>query len=240
LQMVTLTHDDRGNYRARKRLPDDVRDEYARLYGARYEAKFFQPKTTKSHEAKRLFNDWLAEVEGRIAAIRAERDGTGRTLTRAQARQLAGEWYEWFTARHAGADGDELERRQDEVHEAFKSAVSEAEFERLRAEELWALEEVREAVRPVLADVGETAQFLALKQVALTHDARNLFLNFLYDDLAAALKRLLRLSEGDYSPDKYAKRFPKTVEGTDSGITPWALFEKWVDARKPARGTVES
>jgi len=101
--MASLTQDSRGNYKARKRLPDDVRDEYGRLYGARYEAKFFAPKTTKTHEAKRLYGDWLAEVEGRIGAIRAERDGSGRTLTRAQARTLAGEWYEWFIVRHAEA-----------------------------------------------------------------------------------------------------------------------------------------
>jgi hypothetical protein len=82
--MVKLRQDANGNYRARKRLPDDVREEYGRLYGARNEAKFSAPKTTKSHEAKRLFGDWIAEVESRIAAIRAERDGTGRVLLRAQ------------------------------------------------------------------------------------------------------------------------------------------------------------
>ncbi len=82
--MVKLQRDSNGNYRARKRLPDDVREEYGRLYGARHEAKFFAPNSSKSHEAKRLFGDWVAEVEGRIAAIRAERDGTGRTLTRAE------------------------------------------------------------------------------------------------------------------------------------------------------------
>ena len=102
------------------------------------------------------------------------------------------------------------------------------------------MEDVREAVRPVLADVGETAQFLALKQVVLTHDARNLFLDFLYDDLAGALKRLLRLAEGDYGPDKYAERFPKVVEGTDSGVTSWELFTQWIEERRPERSTVES
>jgi hypothetical protein len=236
--MVKLQQDSKGNYRARKRLPDDVREEYWRLYGARYEAKFSAPRTTKAHEAKRRFGEWLAEVEGRIAAIRAERDGTGRPLTRAEARKLTGDWYEW--ARHAGADREDLERRRDVVHEAFKSAVSEEEFERLRAQELWDLEEVREAVRPVLADVGETAQFLALKSTALRNEARNLFLDFLYEDLAAALKLLLRRFEGNYSPDKYAERFPKTVEGIDSGITPWELFTKWIDERKPERSTIES
>ena len=237
--MASLTQDNKGNYKARKRLPDEVREEYGRLYGARYEAKFFAPKTTKNHDAKRLFGEWLAEVEGRIAAIRAERDGTGRTLTRAQARKLAGDWYEWFTKRHAEASEEDIGRRRDKVHKALKNAVGDHEFERLHGD-VWEMEDVREAVRPVLADVGETAQFLALKQITLTHDARNLFFDFLYDDLAAALKQLLRLAEGDYSPDKYAERFPRTVEGTDSGITPWGLFTQWVAERQPARSTVES
>jgi hypothetical protein len=38
--MVSLRQDSNGNYSARKRLPDDVREEYGRLYGARFEAKF--------------------------------------------------------------------------------------------------------------------------------------------------------------------------------------------------------
>jgi integrase len=237
--MASLTQDSKGNYKARKRLPDDVREEYGRLYGARYEAKFSRPKTIKAHEAKREYGEWLAEVEGRIAAIRAERDGTGRTLTRAEARSLAGEWYEWFTARHAEADGETISQRREVVHKALRRAAGEDEFESLQGD-VWELEDVREAVRPVLADVGETAQFLALKQIALTNDARNLFLDFLYDDLAEALKRLLRLAEGDYRADKYAERFPKMVEGTDSGVTPWGLFTQWVAERQPARGTVES
>jgi hypothetical protein len=237
--MVRLQQDSNGNYRARKRLPDDVRAGYGRLYGARYEAKFFAPKTIKSHEAKRLFGEWVAEVEARIAAIRAERDGSGRTLTRAQARKLAGDWYEWFTGRHAEASEEAIAARRHTVHEALREAAGEDEFERLRGD-VWDMNDVREEVRPVLADVGETAQFLALEQVTLTHDARNLFLDFLYDDLAAALNRLLRLSEGDYGPDKYAERFPKTIEGTDSGITSWDLFTKWIEERKPAASTIES
>ena len=103
--MVGLRRDGTGSYVARNRLPDDVREEYGRLYGAHYEAKFFASKVTKSHEARQRFAEWLAEVEGRIATIRAAREGTGQPLTRRQARALAGEWYEWFTARHAEAYG---------------------------------------------------------------------------------------------------------------------------------------
>jgi hypothetical protein len=39
-----------------------VRDEYGRLYGA--EAKFFAGNVTGGHQARRLFCEWLADVEG--------------------------------------------------------------------------------------------------------------------------------------------------------------------------------
>jgi hypothetical protein len=73
---------------------------------------------------------------------------------------------------------------------------------------------VRKIVRSVLADIGETAKFLAAKRLVLDNLARDLFLDFLYKDVDAALRRLARLSKGDHSPDKYAERFPK-----DSGRT---------------------
>ena len=38
--MVMLRQDDKGNFNARKRLPDDVREEYGRRHGQRFEAKF--------------------------------------------------------------------------------------------------------------------------------------------------------------------------------------------------------
>jgi hypothetical protein len=37
--MVTLRQDTKGNFGARKRLPDDVREEYGRRHGQRFEAK---------------------------------------------------------------------------------------------------------------------------------------------------------------------------------------------------------
>jgi hypothetical protein len=90
--MPTLTQRPNGAYTSRKRVPRDVRDEYDRLYGRSYEDKFFAPAGTPRAEARRLFGEWLAECEGRVAAIRAARDGTGLSLTPRQARALAGEW----------------------------------------------------------------------------------------------------------------------------------------------------
>jgi integrase len=242
LRMASLRQDSKGNYLSRKKLPKDIRAEYGRQFGQCHEAKFFRPASTPKHEAKRQYSEWSAEVDGRILAIRSGRDGTGLSLTPAQARTLAGEWYEWWTARHAHAPRYQLEGWRDAVQEAICSAVPEADVERIGPDELWReREDLREAVRPVLADIGETAQFFATKGVTLTNASRNVFLDWLYDDLAAALKRLLRRKEGDFSPDEYEKRFPKTAEATtDSGLTPWQLFERWVAARKPSPGTVEN
>ena len=91
----------------------------------------------------------------------------------------------------------------------------------------------------MLADIGETTQFLAMRRLALDGDTRNRFLDYLFDDLGAAFKRLIKIAQADYSPDEYRKRFPK-FEGADTGEAPWQLFEKWVSKRDPAAGTVDN
>jgi hypothetical protein len=60
--MVTLRQDTKGNFSARKRLPDDVRDEYGRRHGQRLETKFFALANTGSAEAKRLFREWRTRL----------------------------------------------------------------------------------------------------------------------------------------------------------------------------------
>ena len=240
LRMVTISQDAKGNFTARKRLPDDVREEYARRHGQRFEAKFFAAASTGAPEAKRLFREWETEVTARIDAIRAEHTGEGMALTLRQARALAGEWYVWFIARHPESDHRTWEALRDTVQDALKYAVGEVRWEESNPDDLWWNDaELRETVRPVLADVGETAQFLASKRLVLNNEARGCFLDWLYDDLAAALRRLTRLAKGDYSTDKYPERFPK-FSGVDRGETPQQLFESWAAERKPARGTLES
>jgi integrase len=238
--MTSLKRYPSGSYGARKRISDDVRAEYKRLYNAGHEAKFSAPAGTAAPIAKQLFNEWLAQHEGRVAAIRAARDGTGLSLTPQQARHHAGEWYQWWTERHAGNDQEAYEDLLNEVQDAILAAVSPAEAEQFDPDDLWKWPQVRDAVRPVLADISETSQFLAAKQIVLTNNSRNLFLDFLYEDLAAALRRLIRLSGGDYSPDTYTERFPRATEVPDSGVSPWDLFEQWVNERQPAQSSIES
>jgi integrase len=238
--MVKLRQDTNGKFVARKRLPDDVREEYGRRYGARFEAKFSAPAKVGPHAAKQMFREWDAEVTGRIATIRAERNGEGIPLTPQQARALAGEWYEWFIARHPASDLRQWEALRDEVHEAMREAVGDAEWERSEPDDLWRDdEELRRTVRPILADVGETAQFLAMKRQTLSKEAHDRFVDWLYYDLSAALRRLIRHAHGDYRDDGYAKQFPK-FEATDAGETPQQLFDRWVSERKPAASTVDT
>ena len=238
--MVTLRQDTKGNFSARKRLPDDVREEYGRRYGQRVEAKFFAPASKGAANAKQEFRDWETEVAGRIGVIRAERTGEGVTLTPQQARALAGEWYAWFIARHPASDNRRWEDLRDRVQEALREAAGDNEWERSDPDELWRDDaELRKAVRPLLADVGETAQFLAVKGLSLNSEGRDRFLDWLYEDLAAVLRKLTRVAQGDYADDNYTKRFPK-FEGADTGETPQQLFEAWVIERKPARSSIES
>ena len=103
--MVMLRQDSKGNFSARKRLPDNMREEYGRLYGARFEAKFFAPASIGTYNAKQKFREWEAEVASRIAAIRAAQRGEGTDLTHKDAVGLAGEWYNWFVARYENDPG---------------------------------------------------------------------------------------------------------------------------------------
>lgn len=191
--MPSLEPTARGGWKARKRIPKDVAEEHGRLHGARFEAKLTLPPGTKKPEALKRYGEWLAEVEGNVGAIRAARTGTGISLTAREAATLSGEWYKWFTSRHDKDGKSEWEQRLNAVQGGIWSAVSERDAHREDPDELW--EErasVRQAVRPILADVGQTAQFLAIKKIALNNQARDLFLDNLYADLRRAASRPVR------------------------------------------------
>ena len=66
---------------------------------------------------------------------------------------------------HAGNDQEDYEDVLSEVQDAILCWGSQKEEP--DPDELWKWPRVREAVRPVLADIGETSQFLAAKQMVL-------------------------------------------------------------------------
>ncbi len=173
--MVLLGQDSKGNYKARKRLPDDVRRSTASVW-VRDEAKFSAPATTKKHEAAQQFREWLNEVEGRISVIRGARDGTGVSLTSVGRGSSQGSGTIGSRPPHGRRTPLHVEHWRDTLNDAINSCgLSERDTKHFDA--LGASGRTCETpFGPVLADVGETAQFLAMKQLVLTKDTRNLFL----------------------------------------------------------------
>ena len=228
-RMSTLRRSISGSYAARKGIPKDVRGEYQRLYGPGWEAKLSLPAKTPVQQAKAQHQDWSAEVETRIAAIRAAAKGEGHPLTQRQAHALAGEWYKWFVARHEENPG--TPEHWQELSEVLVNLLED-----------YASDWVEGDIRPQLADEAKTAQFLASKGVVLNHEAMALFLDCVLHDFMAALRRLNRLASGDYRPDERPTTFPPFTAAPkhhkQSGLTPWALFEAYVDAKKPGNATI--
>jgi hypothetical protein len=243
--MVRLRQDSRGNFSARKRLPDDVREEYGRLYGAHHEAKFSKPASLGKQIAQQKFHQWLTEVEQRIEAIRKAQRGEGIDLDREQAAALAGQWYLWFVVKYENEDADPeaYEEALWDIIDAMREFAPDEVREQPLRDMRWARDrEVREGVRPVVADLGHTAQFLASRGLALTNKAQGLFLDRVLDNYEQALLRLERRAKGNYSPDELPKSFPsfRQTSPTQTGPSPQALFEAWIAARKPAYSTIES
>jgi len=230
----------KGGFIARKVIPFDVRDEYARLYGQRTEERLNSgPMPISLARAKH--REWSSEIEARIANIRAERKGDGRTLTPKEARALAGEWYGWFTARMA------TNKWPSDVWSDYEAYVRSEFYGPAMAGgvfsgdplEFWERDgDMRERVRPIIADEAKSHQFLAAKRIVLDRASEAMFLDYLTRDFFAAVALLARRARGDYGPDKWAEQFPRYEESTDPDVTPWSLFERWIAKAKPATSTV--
>ena len=240
-----LTPTKSGGWFARKRIPEDVQDAYAKLYGVHWEERLTLGPMAPG-KARASHRDWLNEIEARIANVRAERKGDGQTLTPKQARALSGAWYHWYVERHQARPRSAehwdlvIDRINDELTDVIDPYRDRYDPERQTIDDIWRVEpEAREKIRPMLADWGETAQFLAARRLVLDNAARDLFLDALFSDFWEALKLLLRNAQGDYSPDTWPLRFPKFETAVRTGLTPWQLFERWVEAKRPAPATVD-
>jgi site-specific recombinase XerD len=244
-RMVTPRSLKSGSTKVRKGIPKDVRAEYQRLYGLGREATLTVPAGTRPAEAKVRISEWTAEVETRIASLRAARNGEGQSLTKRNAHALAGEWYQWYVARHEENPGTpEPWRAMWDVLILELESHASAEVHKEPWKDLeWTRDpKVRAAIRPLIADEAKTAQFLANKGVVLTGEAQALFLDCVLDEFIAAILLLERRSLGDYSEDERPAQFPKfngrAVARVATGVTPWSLFEPWVKAVQPAPSTV--
>ena len=226
--MAALSRSRSGKLFARKSIPADVRDAYSRLYGTRWEAQLRLPPDTSSHAAKTKHGEWLAEIETRIATLRAAAKGEGQPLTKLNAIALAGRWYTWFVGQHERDPGapkrwrDMIEYLVDRVlypeapQEYHENPQADREWE-------WAKQpDVRARVRPRIAELARTATFLADSGLVLNGDANALFVDAVSDNLYQALALLERRAEGDYTLDATPESFPVFVgmrAGATEGLT---------------------
>jgi len=247
--MAALTRSKSGAYTARKGVPKDVQDEYERLFGHRWEAKLTLPATLTQAEAKAQYGEWLTVVETRIETIRARQNGNGQALSQKQARALAGEWYRWFTVQHEDNPGSVEHWRQnfwaliERLEEHAPESVLASNWKNLD----WIREpEVRNGIRPAMAKEARADAFLADKSHSLGSEAYDLFLDCVLEEYIAVTLLLERRAQGDFSPDERLEQFPtfeeppkvpKVYKGA-AGLTPWKLFEAWIEAKKPNGSTI--
>lgn len=245
--MASLNPSKTGRLVARKAIPKDARAEYKRLYGVSREAILNIPAGTPKAQAKAQHGQWLAEIETRIERIRAAAKGAGQPLTKLNALALAGRWYLWFIARHEEDPGpaERWEDRKEHLTERVWYPHAPVEhLEDPEADTSWPWTrwpEVRGAVRPEVAEMALVASFLASEGLALTQDAYTLFVDAVSDRLFSAYAVLEQRANGDYSRDKYPDTFPAYVDQrrvTLTGMSIWDLFGAYVNARKPAAGTI--
>jgi integrase len=234
-----------GSFKARKAIPADIRNEYARLYGKRREELFRAPPDISPSRAKALRAAWEEEIETRIETLRAQKRGDGHDLTQRQAVALAGEWYRWFTGQHEDNPGNASvwDKLCDILWEPVIDVAGEPATGAIDLEGA----EVQSEIYPLLADEAKTAQFLASKGEALTPAARTRFLGAVLEQWCQATKLLSRYAADDYSPDQhvltlpaYARQAPKTALATKGakGYTAFQLFEAYTAAVKSAAGTI--
>jgi integrase len=232
---------------ARKAIPKDVQDDYARLHGHRWEAKITLSATLLPREAKAQAAKWASGIEHRIDAIRARHRGERQSLSQKQLRALAGEWYKAFTSRHEENPGEP--ERWEERFWLLIDHVEDFAPDRLLSKNRkrldWILrdQQVRDGIRPALAKEAKLDQFLADKGLSLTQESYELFVDDVLEEYVAAVLQMERRAKGDYSQDTRLEQFPAFTgsprkQHKQDGLTPWALFAAWEDAKKPGRASV--
>jgi integrase len=191
--MTTLKPAKSGAFKARKRLPADVRSEYQALYGPAWEVKLHIPAGTPWDKAKAEHAAWLAQVEGRIAALRACKGGKGVDLTQRQADALAGDWYRWFTSQHLDNPGSP--KRWPSLRETLLEIAGDLETGELDFDQPEVLRAIETEAR--------ASQFLIDRGIALTEAGWTSFLSAVASEFLEATQTLERRARGDWSEDKH-------------------------------------
>ncbi|UYQ73977.1 hypothetical protein OF122_09530 [Pelagibacterium flavum] len=241
--MPKLSKAPNGDWFARKVIPADVRDAYQAAFGVRQEERFRCPQGTTQGRVKIEFTEWVAEIEGRVAKLRAVVVGERQELTQKQIHALVGRWYDWFVAQY---DESPLSPEAwESLFERYEDALSAASGNSLGAPE--EQEEGFDARHTALvqARVQELAQlssFLAIDGTTLSPTTMVSFVSSVANEIGPVAALLRRRAGGDYRPDYHREKFPQPVRentGTKpTGWNAWEAFEAWVGERKPEAATI--
>ena len=159
---------------------------------------------------------------------------------------LGGRWYNWFVKQHESDLGPAKRWSGLEDHFVWNVLYPEAPnsyLENTKADPHWEWSkepDVREAIRPQVAELARVATFLASEGLALNDTAYALFVDAVQDNFYAAVSLLKRRADGDYSRDDTPETFPEFTEGKvrGTGLSCWDLFESCVKAKRSAPQTV--
>jgi integrase len=252
LKTVALTRNKSGEYIARKGIPKDVRQAYAKLFGVGWEVRLTLPAHLNESTAKAKHGEWLAEIETRIETLRATANGKGQPLTQQQAHALAGRWYHWFTRQYEANPGTPKHWRElldILVWDVILPHAPPEHEDHPEADPSWEWSkepEVREAVRPFMAQEARVASFLLAEGITLNADAYALFVDAVADNFQHALMLLERWAAGNYAPDETPRSFPEFIppnaraaDNSAPQMDPWQLWEAFVLATSVAAGTVD-
>lgn len=237
--MPSLARARNGDWFARKVIPADVRDAYQRAYGVRQEERFRRPSTLTANQAKAEFAEWVAEVEGRIASLRASLTGSVHKLSTRQLHLLIGRWYDWFVQQHEQSSSvEDWDFRYDQLEDALEKfgGVSPSEDDEASPRH-------QALIRAKVLELSQLPTFLAQEGMRLDEETQDDLLDKLRPDLAAAMALLRRRAGGNYAPDEHRKTLPgaSSLAGHPTklaGWNPWEAFEAWVKERQPEASTI--
>ncbi|MDQ0510634.1 site-specific integrase [Ancylobacter amanitiformis] len=221
-----------GNWRFRKVVPERLRQQIGRGEIVRWLG-------TNAAEARKLNADLHLEWDAKFASL----SKGVTTLTRKQARALAGRWYRWFVASREDDPGTDpegwlltLETLRDlEPHGGVVDDGSDMEeHERPRGPR------TTQRVHAFLHDHGNLAQFFLNEGVTLADGSRPIFMEEMEEEFFAAHHRLMNLARGDYRKDDRLEQFPewkhpapaatapvKAAKASADKLTLPALFNLW-------------
>lgn len=242
LTMPALSRAKNGDWFARKVIPADVRDAYQRAYGLRQEERFRLTTDKSAGEAKVAYAEWVADIEGRIAALRSAASGAPLELSHRQLHELVGRWYDWFILQHANDDVPVAV--WDHRHELYQDAVEQGtDLGQETTEEVERSARKAAMVRALVLELSRLPTFLAGEGIRLTPEVHEQLVDALEPDLVAGMAMLRRRAGGDFRPDTYREKFPQAAPIIPSNVkltgwNAWDAFEAWVTERKPATATV--